>query len=57
MATRLEMLAGRWKINSDMKGTSYLQWIPNLNRQDAMPLEPLAAYSLNLYMYIIMGWV
>jgi hypothetical protein len=57
MATRLEMLAGRWKINSDMKGTSYLQWIPNLNRQDAMPPEPLAAYSLNLYMYIIMGWV
>ena len=31
-------------------------WKPNLHYQDAMPLEPLAAYSCNVYMYIIMGW-
>ena len=40
----LEMLAGRWTTNNDMRATS-TSMETYLHHQDAMPLAPLAAYS------------
>ena len=55
----------RWTSNKTKRGVGAEEfnsedpkrplWKPNLHYQDAMPLEPLAAYSCNVYMYIIMG--
>ena len=61
------MLERRWTSNKTKRGIGAEEcnsedpkrplWKPNLHYQDAMPLEPLAAYSFTVYMYIIMGWI